>query len=116
MLIAYHPDSNGILATPLKNRTVQQIVDGWRIINNRLKQVRATTTTWILNNECSSDFKKAFTKIIKWQCVPPHQHRTNAVEHAIQTFNHHMKSCLATKDENFPFGDGTASFLSVNWP
>ena len=34
--------------------------------------------------------------------MPPHNHRANAAERAIQTFKHHFKSCLATIDPDFP--------------
>jgi len=58
---------------------------------------------WILDNEASGELKSAFTlKEITYQLVPPHCHRANAAERAIQTFKKHMKSCLATVDPRYP--------------
>ena len=58
---------------------------------------------WILNNECSSDLKRAFTnEDITWQHVPPHQHRANAAERAIRTAKAHIKAVLASIDPAFP--------------
>ena len=39
---------------------------------------------------------------ITYQLVPPHNHRANAAERAIQTFTSHFKSILATADPDFP--------------
>ena len=56
-----------------------------------------------MDNECSTELKAAFEKEnIKWQLVPPHQHRANKAERAIQSFKSHFKSILATVDPDFP--------------
>ena len=39
---------------------------------------------------------------IKHQLVPPHAHRTNLAERAIQTFKQHFKTGLALVDPDFP--------------
>ena len=60
-------------------------------------------STWVMDNECSTDLKAALNKEkIDWQLVPPHNHRANAAERGIQTFKHHFKACLATIDPDFP--------------
>ena len=41
-------------------------------------------------------------KEIQHQLVPPHNHRANSAERAIQTFKSHFKSILATVDPDFP--------------
>ena len=102
-LITYHPDANSILVQPIKNRQAQTLVDAWSIINNRLKKAGLKPSTWITDNECSIDLKNALTKEgIQWQLVPPHLHRANAAERAIQTWKNHFKAGLATLDPNFP--------------
>ena len=59
--------------------------------------------TWVMDNECSIDLQTALQiEDIEWQLVPPHNHRANAAERAIQTFKHHFKACLSTIDPDFP--------------
>ena len=59
----------------------------------------------ILDNECSEDLKAAFKHYhIDFQKVPPHQHRRNAVEQAIQTWKHHFIAGLSSCDPSFPMG------------
>ena len=41
-------------------------------------------------------------KEIKYQLVPPHQHRRNPAERAIRTFKNHFIAGLCSTDENFP--------------
>jgi hypothetical protein len=56
-----------------------------------------------MDNEASAALKNYLTeKEMNYQLVPPHCHRTNAVERAIRTFKEHSKSGLATVDPDFP--------------
>ena len=49
----------------------------------------------LLDNECSEEFKEVMTKNgTKYQLVPPHDHRLNISEKAIQVFNDHFVSVL----------------------
>ena len=71
-----------------------------------MTQYGHTTKNFILDNECSGVFKKALNKNnIKFQLVPPNEHRSNAAERAIQTFKHHFLSTLATCDPDFHIGE-----------
>ena len=50
-----------------------------------------------------NDLKAALLKDnISHQLVPPHAHRTNLAEHAIQTFKNHFKTGLALVDPELP--------------
>ena len=60
-MIAYHPDANGILIQPIKNRQAQTLVEAWSKINLRLETAGLKPNTWILDNECSKDLKNAMT-------------------------------------------------------
>jgi hypothetical protein len=54
--------------------------------------------------EASSAITKYLnTEGIKWQLVPPNEHRVNAAERAIQTFKNHFIAGLCTTDRYFPF-------------
>ena len=49
-----------------------------------------------MDNECSDDLKAALSKAgLIFQLVPPHIHRGNKSERAIQTFKGHLKAGLA---------------------
>lgn len=62
-----------------------------------------TPTLHILDNECSTDMKKSFTKNnVTFQRVPPDVHRRNAAERAIQTWKNHFIAGLASTDPSFP--------------
>ena len=114
ILVAYHPNANAILLEPLRNRTATEIVNAWKKINTKLKSCALKPNTWILNNECSADLKNALThKQITWQLAPPHQHRTNAAERAIQTLKNHVKACLATVDPDYPLKEWDRLLLQV---
>jgi len=52
------------------------------------------------------------------QLVPPHNHRANASERAIQTFKNHFKAGLGSVDPDFPMGEWDRllpqAFLTLN--
>ena len=63
----------------------------------------AQPKTYVIDNEAFNDLKMALLKDnISHQLVPPHAHRTNLAERAIQTFNNHFKTGLALVDPDFP--------------
>ena len=56
-----------------------------------------------MDNKCSEELKLALHKAqLKYQLVPPHIHRANKAERAIQTMKGHLKAGLATVDPDFP--------------
>ncbi len=57
----------------------------------------------VLDNECSAAMKACIQENgIKYELVPPGQHRRNQAERAIQTFKSHLISILAGVDDKFP--------------
>ena len=60
-----------------------------------------------MDNEISNDLKQTMTKAgADYQLVPPHIHRANKVERAIQTFENRFKARLAITDPDFPIHMG----------
>ena len=103
IMITFHVDANAILIQPLKNRESETITTAWNKTYDRLKQTGQTPTIYIMDNEASSYLKQTMeSNKIKYQLVPPHNHRANLAERAIQSFKHHFKSGLCTVDPNFP--------------
>ena len=62
ILLAYHYDANAILVTALKNRNATTITLAWETLNTCFQQAGTQPTMYILDNECSHDFKNAFMK------------------------------------------------------
>ena len=103
ILVAYHYDANAILAQPIKNREAATITNGWKEINKKFIYTGIKPNTCVVDNEASNLLKEALRKNnINHQLIPPHAHRTNLAERAIQTFKHHFKSGLALCDPDFP--------------
>jgi hypothetical protein len=103
VMVLYDYDSNAILSKPLKTRQASELTQAWTELHTKLQANGYAPTLHILDNECSDDLKKAFKKYdVNFQRVPPHSHRRNAAERAIQTWKNHFCSGLATCDPKFP--------------
>ena len=103
ILNCYHYDSNTILGQPLKNRQAATITKAWQSLQNELTIAGVAPNTWVLDNETSHQLQQTMTKNnTTFEFVPPHTHRANLAERAIQTFKCHFKSTLATVDPTFP--------------
>ena len=103
ILVCYSYDSNAILAEPLRNRSAPEIVKTWQIINNKLEKAGVQPELYLLDNECSNEFRDALhKKEIKFQLVPPNIHHCNAAERAIQTFKNHFLAGLSSCNPKFP--------------
>ena len=103
ILIAYHYDSNTILGIPIKNRQAATISQAWQQLHTKLTTAGIPPNTWILDNEISQDLILSMAKQkTSFQLVPPHTHRANAAERAIQTFKSHFTAGLASVDPEFP--------------
>ncbi len=96
-------DSNAILVEAMKNRSVGEMIRAYLVLVNRLHNAGVTPKMHILDNECSEEFKAQICKnIMTFQLVPPHDHRRNIAEKAIQTFKGHFISILCRTDKDFP--------------
>ena len=104
VMIAYHCDSNAILACPFKSRKDHHRIPAYNSIMERLEARGFAVDLQILDNEASADYKKAITKKwkAKFQLVPPNMHRRNAAERAIRTFKAHFLAILAGVAPDFP--------------
>jgi hypothetical protein len=103
ILVSYHVDANHIFAQPLKNRESASIVKAWDIVNAKYEKAGSKPETYIVDNEASTDLKHAMSKQdIKHQLVPPHNHRANLAERAIQTFKNHFVALLTSVNPDFP--------------
>ena len=106
ILVGYHYDANCILAHPAKNRKGPTLVGAWQHLQNEFAKAGTAPEAWILDNEVSDDLKSAFSdNEVEFQLAPPHSHRRNLAERAMQTFKNHFKAGLASTNPNFPLSE-----------
>ena len=103
IMVAYSYDSSAILAKAINNRSASSITSAWKYLHDKLHVAGVKPETWVLDNETSN----LLTTTMKdndttYQLVPPHIHRANLAERAIQTFKDHLKAGLASLDPDFP--------------
>ena len=106
IMVGYHMDANSILAHPLKNRKAQTITTAWMELHDMYEKAGVAPNICIMDNEQSKELQTALSNAeVNFQLVPPHNHRTNFAERAIQTWKHHFKAGLASVDPNFPLSE-----------
>jgi hypothetical protein len=88
-------DSNAILVEAMKNQTAGKMIRAYQVLVNQLKSAGVTPKMHILDNECSAEFKERIKlNNMIYQLIPPHDHRQNIAEKAIQVFKaHFIVSC-----------------------
>ena len=106
VLVMYDYDSNAILAEPVKNRQAAVLTKAFLTLYNTLATCGAKPKCYIMDNKCLGQLKAALKKnTLDFQLAPPHQHRRNAAERAIQTFKNHFLAGLAATDPHFPMSE-----------
>jgi hypothetical protein len=74
---------------------------------DHLRSAGVTPKMHILDNECSAKFKERIQlNNMQYQLVPPHDHRRNIAEKAIQVFKAHFISILCGVDKAILLGFG----------
>ncbi len=96
-------DSNTILVEAMKNRTAGEMIHAYQVLVECLCSVGVNPKMHNLDNECSVEFKERIKlSNMKYQLIPPHNHRWNIAEKAIQVFKAHFISILCDMDKSFP--------------
>eukprot|EP00956_Cyclotella_meneghiniana_P042186 scaffold248388_cov50-Cyclotella_meneghiniana.AAC.4 len=104
IFVAYDYTTNAIIVRAIPNREAPTIVNAFDDVFTYLERKGFKPKFNVLDNEASSaitDFLR--DNDVKWQFVPPNEHRVNAAERAIQTFKNHFIADLCSTDRNFPF-------------
>jgi hypothetical protein len=103
ILILYDYDINSVLSAPMKNRGDKEIVRAFDFLIQSLIIRGLKPHLQRLDNEASLALRNYLTKQdISCQLAPPHIHRRNNAERAIQTFKNHFISGLCSVDPTFP--------------
>eukprot|EP00804_Cyclotella_cryptica_P004371 CCRYP_006794-RA/>CCRYP_006794-RA protein AED:0.43 eAED:0.30 QI:0/0/0/1/1/1/2/0/589 len=103
IFVAYDYTTNAIIVRAITNRESTTIVKAFDDIFSYLETKGFKPKFNVLDNEASHANTEYLRRHdIKWQFVPPNEHRVNAAERAIQTFKNHFISGLCSTDRNFP--------------
>ena len=80
-MVLFELDSNNILVELMKGRTAGEIIRAYQTLIDRMKEKGIQPTMHLLDNECSVEMKAAIQwNGMKYQLVPPHDHRRNIAE------------------------------------
>jgi hypothetical protein len=102
-MVCYVYDCNYVKVVPMKSLSALEWVNAYDHIHQELTAKGFTPKLQTLDNEASSALKNFFTtNDVEYQLVPPHCHRRNAAERAIQTFKEHFVAGLSYVDPAFP--------------
>ena len=103
IMVLIEMDSNAILVAAMKNRTSGEMIRAYQELVDRLRGAGVKPQLHLLDNECSAEFKERIKlNDMKYQLVPPHDHRRNIAETAIKVFKAHFISILCGCDKSFP--------------
>jgi hypothetical protein len=103
ILVLYDYDSNAILTEPMRNRSDTEHLRAYNKLHQYLLDRVFCPLLQKMDNEASTALKRTIReKGIDFQLVPPHMHRRNAAERAIQTFKNHFVAILSGTNKNFP--------------
>lgn len=103
LFVFYDYDSNCIFAEPLPNRTAPVILRAFIKIHTTLCKAGFKPLLHRMDNECDQSLKSFMADNgMEYQLTPPHVHRRNAAERAIQTFKNHFIAGLCSTDPTFP--------------
>ena len=103
VMVAYDHDSSTIHAEPMMNQSGPELLKSYTTIHNLLSERGLAPKMHYLDNECPTVLQKFMTaKDERFQLVPPHLHRQNSAERAIQTFKNNFIAVLASVNKNFP--------------
>ena len=103
ILVLYDYDSNSVLTAPMKNRGDKEMVRAFDLLIQSLIGRGLRPLLQRLDNEASLALRTYLTEQgIEYQLAPPHIHRRNNAERAIQTFKNHFVAGLCSVDPNFP--------------
>ncbi len=101
--VLYHYKTNSIFATPITNLDDKSIFEAYKANFEMVEAKGYKPKVNVMDNQATKYIKKFLTKKgCQLHLVEPHNHRLNAGERAMQTFNDALIAALATTDNNFP--------------
>ena len=96
-------DSNAIITRPLPSRSQTHLLQAFASVNNYLISIGRQPKFVRIDNEAPTILRQYMTTSnIKYQIVPPHNHRRNYAEKAINSFKDHFIAGLTNLNKSFP--------------
>jgi hypothetical protein len=103
VMVCYVYNCNYIKVIPMKSRSDSEWVKAYNSIHQELTVKGFKPKLKTLGNKASAALKNFFTaNDMKYQLVPPHFHRRNVADRAIQTFKELFVRGLSSVDPAFP--------------
>jgi hypothetical protein len=103
IMVLVEMDGNYIALEPMQSRETSELIRVYNTIIDRLKKQGIQPKHQMLDNEALKAYLEAIESHgIEWQLVPPHNHRRNVAEKAIQTAKGHIIANIMGCDETFP--------------
>ena len=103
LMILYDYDANAILGEPIPNRESTTLQRAFMKLFKQILLKNYDPTIIRLDNEVSKEHMALLQEQeLKVQLVPPHNHRQNLAERAIQTYKNHFIAGLSGADPSFP--------------
>ena len=103
LMVLYDHDSNAITPEPIKLRSSSKLIRAYSVLHSKLTDCGLCPISQMLDNECPAGLKNFMRpEGVTFQLVPPHLHRTNSAERAIQTFKNHLIAGISSCDPGFP--------------
>ena len=86
----------------MQDRTSTSIKNEWSKLNDIFFQAGAAPSTYVMDNKISNELIQALRQQqTSYQLVPPHTHRRNIAERAIQAYKNHFKGGIDSFDPHF---------------
>jgi hypothetical protein len=103
IMVLIELESNAILVEAMKNRTAGKMICAYQTLVDCLHSAEIQPKMHLLDNECSAEFKE-WIKLnqMKYQLIPPNNHRQNITKTSIKIFKAHFSSILCGCDKSFP--------------
>jgi hypothetical protein len=102
-MVLYEIDLNVILVDGMQDKTSSEMVAAYLILVARLEEKVFEPKLHILDNAISREIKQAIKdNDMEYQLVPPHDHRQNVAENAIQVFKDRFVVVVCGADNEFP--------------
>ena len=87
----YVYDCNATLTTATKNRSEKEMIRAFTSLAEYLNSQVINPCLYLMDNEASTALKMTMTSMnIKYQLVPPSNHRANNAEREIKSFKNHF--------------------------
>ncbi len=103
MMVLIKMDSIAILVTAMKNRSAGEMICAHKELVDRLCSAGIQPKLHLLDIKCSTKFKgRIKSNDMKYQLVPPHNHRRNIAETTIKVFKAHFISISCRCNKSIP--------------